>query len=131
MRDPPHVVSQKDHIMSTRNKGNNGEDIASRYLVQAGCGILERNYYIRGGEVDIIFSDGDQTVFCEVKLRTQSKFGTPAESVDMRKQKRICKAALDYAYKNKGIDENYRFDIIEIYRGKINHIKNAFEFISS
>lgn len=115
--------------MNTRTKGNKGEDMAAAYLVQNGCEIVQRNYYIRGGEIDIIFSDKDVTVFCEVKLRTTDRFGTPAEAVGVQKQRRICKAALNYAYKNKTIDEKFRFDIIEIYNGKINHIQNAFEFI--
>ena len=115
--------------MSTRSKGTKGEEEAAWFLEKNGCRILGRNYFIRGGEVDIIFADGGQTVFCEVKLRTQDRYGTPAESVTIKKRKRICKAALDYAYQNKKVDENYRFDIIEIYNGKINHIKNAFEFI--
>ncbi|MGI5849421.1 MAG: YraN family protein [Christensenellales bacterium] len=115
--------------MNTRDKGNKGEDAAAKYLEHRGCRIITRNYYIRGGEVDLIFNEGDETVFCEVKLRTQHRFGMPSEAVDLRKQKHICKAALDYAYKNNKVDEKYRFDIIEIYNGKINHIKNAFEFI--
>ena len=104
--------------------------MAAAYLQESGCRIVVRNYCMRGGEIDIIFLDNDTTVFCEVKLRNQDRFGTPAEAVGITKQKRICKAALDYAGKNKTVDEKYRFDIIEIYRGKLNHIKNAFEFIS-
>lgn len=115
--------------MNTRNKGNNGEAIAAAYLESRKCVILARNYYIRGGEVDIIFRDADTIVFCEVKLRRQSRFGTGAEAVDCTKQKRICKAALDWASSNKNVDEKYRFDIIEVDNGKINHIKDAFEFI--
>ncbi len=116
--------------MNTKSKGSKGEDIAADYLAQNGCEILQRNYYIRGGEIDIICKDGEAVVFCEVKLRNSDKFGVPSEAVGISKQKRISKAALDYAYKNKTIDENYRFDIIEIYNGKINHIRNAFEFIA-
>jgi putative endonuclease len=115
--------------MNAKETGKKGEDSAAAYLERNGCGIIKRNYYIRGGEIDIIFSDGDLTVFCEVKSRTQQRFGSPAEAVDSRKQKRICKAALDYIVNNKSIDENYRFDIIEFNNGRINHIKNAFEFI--
>lgn len=115
--------------MSSRDKGNAGEDKAAQYIQNLGCTVLARNYYIRGGEVDIIFSDGGATVFCEVKTRSQSRFGTPAEAVDKRKIQRICKAALDYAYKNKNVDEKYRFDIIEVDNGRINHIRHAFEFI--
>ncbi len=117
-------------MMSTRDRGNRGEDIAAAYIAQCGGKLLARNHYVRGGEVDIIFADENVIVFCEVKLRANGRFGTAAEAVDGRKQKRICKAALDYAISHKIIDESLRFDIIEINHGKINHIKNAFEFIA-
>lgn len=115
--------------MNTRSRGNRGEDIAARYIEQSGGRILARNYYVRGGEVDIIFEQDGVTVFCEVKLRTSGRFGSGAEAVTPVKQRRICRAALDYAYNNKSIDETFRFDIIEITGGKISHIKNAFEYI--
>ncbi len=111
-----------------RTVGDRGEAMAAAYLEGIGCTILARNYCVRGGEVDIIFKDGDVIVFCEVKFRSSDKFGTPAEAVDKTKQKRICHAALDYAYKKNCIDESLRFDIIEIVNDKINQIKNAFEF---
>lgn len=113
----------------SRAIGNKGEDIANEFLIKQGFLVLARNYYIRGGEVDIIFADGDTTVFCEVKLRASNNYGDPSEAVDIRKQQRICRAALGFAYKNKRVDENYRFDIIEIIGKYVNHIKNAFEFI--
>jgi putative endonuclease len=115
--------------MNKRNRGNKGETKAAAYLESCGCIILVRNHYARGGEVDIIFREADRIVFCEVKARGQSKFGTGAEAVNWTKQKRICKAALDWASSNKNIDEKFRFDIIEVDNGKINHIKDAFEFI--
>ncbi len=115
--------------MNTRSRGNAGEDIAARYIEQNGGVILARNHYVRGGEVDIIFRQDGTTVFCEVKLRNTSRFGSGAEAVTPVKQRRICKAALDYTYKNKIIDETLRFDIIEVAGGKIIHIMNAFEFI--
>ena len=113
----------------SRKIGDKGEDTAAAYIEAQGGRILKRNHYIRGGEVDIIFADGSTTVFCEVKARKSDRFGTPAEYVDVRKQQRICRAALDFTLKNKTVDENYRFDIIEIQGGRLNHIKNAFEFI--
>ena len=115
--------------MSTRSKGSRGEDIAADYIEKHGGRILCRNHYVRGGEVDIIYDDNGTFVFCEVKLRTSNRFGTGAEAVDLRKQRRICTAALDYAASNKIIDETLRFDIIEINDGKINQIKSAFSFI--
>lgn len=115
--------------MNTRSMGNRGEDIAAQYIESGGGTILARNHYVRGGEVDIIFEQDGMTVFCEVKLRSTNRFGTGAEAVTTAKQRRICRAALDYVYKNKSIDERFRFDIIEVAGGKISHIKDAFEFI--
>ncbi len=114
--------------MNMRERGDRGEAQAAAFLEGQGCIILERNYCIRGGEVDIIFRDGETVVFCEVKTRTQGRFGSPAEAVVTSKQRRICRAALDYAYRKNCIDESMRFDIIEIVSDKINHIKCAFEF---
>ncbi len=119
---------QKDIVMS-RAIGNKGEDLAVKFLEDKGFNIIARNYYMRGGEIDIIFADGDTTVFCEVKQRASRKFGEPSQAVDIHKQRKICKAALDYSVKNKNLDENYRFDIIEIIDKYVNHIENAFEFI--
>ena len=113
----------------SRAIGNKGEDLAVKFLEDKGLSIIARNYYMRGGEIDIIFADGDTTVFCEVKQRASSKFGEPSQAVDIHKQRKICKAALDYSVKNKNLDENYRFDIIEIIDKYVNHIENAFEFI--
>jgi putative endonuclease len=115
--------------MSTRSRGSRGEDIAAVYIERNGGAVLARNHYVRGGEVDIIFEEGAITVFCEVKLRSTGRFGTGAEAVTVAKQRRICRAAMDYVYKNKSIDDSFRFDIIEIAGGKINHIRNAFEYI--
>ena len=115
--------------MNMRSRGNAGEDMAVRYIEQMGGTVLARNHYVRGGEVDIIFRQDEAMVFCEVKLRSTDRFGFGAEAVTVVKQRRICKAALDYTYKNKIIDETLRFDIIEVAGGKIIHIKNAFEFI--
>ncbi len=113
----------------SRQAGNKGEDTAAKYLESKGCIIICRNYCIRGAEIDIIFTDGADTVFCEVKQRSTDKFGRPSEAVDINKQKRICKAALDWSIKNKKVDENYRFDIIEIIGSRVSHIKSAFDFI--
>ncbi len=114
--------------MNTRERGDRGEALAAAYLERTGCTVLKRNHCIRGGEVDIIFRDGDTLVFGEVKTRSQSRFGSPAEAVSKKKQRRICRAALDYAFTKNCVDEKMRFDIIEIVNDKIHQIKGAFEY---
>ena len=62
--------------------------------------ILERNFTVRGGEIDIIASDSGTLVFVEVKMRKNSDFGTPAEFVTYGKQRKIIYAANCYLEKN-------------------------------
>lgn len=115
--------------MNMRRRGDRGEAQAVDYLEKKGCTVLARNHCVRGGEVDIIFADADTTVFCEVKLRTQQRFGAGTEAVDEKKRKCICRAALDWAYKHDCLDSPMRFDVIVIYGNTITHYSHAFEFI--
>lgn len=118
--------------MTTKQIGDFGENAACRFLENKGIQVLKRNYYARGGEIDIIAKDGETIVFAEVKTRVSKDYGTPAEFVDYKKQEKIVKTALGYL----GTDDiNMRFDVIEVmYKPKgdtllvteINHIKEAF-----
>lgn len=117
--------------MRGRAAGNAGETAACVYLEKKGWCILERNYTVRGGEIDIIAADGECIVFVEVKTRKSTLYGYPSEFVSERKQQRLISAALNYC----GGDCCMRFDVIEvmyeeicgrIYIKEINHIENAF-----
>lgn len=115
--------------------GQTGEDAAERYLKEKGYRILERNYRLKMGEVDIIALDRDTVVFVEVKTRRGISHGTPAEAVNLRKQRRIVKAATAYIIGKKLVDVSCRFDIISIIVAGdgggtspgIDHIVSAFE----
>jgi putative endonuclease len=111
--------------------GNLGENIACRYLEKYGYKILCRNFSCSQGEIDIIFKDKNEYVFCEVKTRSNEEYGFPAEAVNFYKQKHIWNTAKYFLYKNNILDECVRFDVIEIYmnfsKPIVNHIKNAFE----
>ncbi len=102
--------------MSRYNKdlGDFGEEMAVRYLAENGCGILERNYTVKGGEIDIICMDKEDLVFVEVKTRKSDKYGLPSEAIDRRKAEHIRCAAERY-YQQNPVDCNIRFDAIEVY----------------
>ena len=96
--------------------GRRGEDLAHRYLRNAGLSVIARNYRPNEGdsEVDIVARDGDTVVFVEVKSRTSSHFGSPERAIDGQKQKHIVRAARSYATR-AGIPWNQvRFDTISI-----------------
>ncbi len=112
-------------------RGKLGEDIALEFLTKKGYKLIERNYYSRFGEIDIIMKNDRYIIFVEVKLRKNNKYGTPAEFVTAKKQQKIIITAEDWLLKNK-TELQPRFDVIEIYMPKdnkvsINHIENAFD----
>lgn len=113
--------------------GNLGEDAAVKYLKRKRYIILERNFNVSGGEIDIIAKDGDYVVFIEVKTRSTQEYGTGAEAVNYTKQQRILKAA--QVYMMNFDDVAVRFDVVVVNGtvcGKklkienIEHIENAF-----
>lgn len=110
--------------------GAAGEGRVRLYLRLRGYKILQSNYKIRGGEIDIIAQRGKYLCFVEVKARASGGMGAPAEYVTAAKQRRIIKAAYSYLCRNK-IELMPRFDVAEVVAGKgfmrVNYIKSAFE----
>ena len=68
-----------------RKIGKDGEEIAAKFLLDKGYNILEKNYYTRFGEIDLIASKNDILVFVEVKLKQTEDFGTPEEMIGFSK----------------------------------------------
>jgi putative endonuclease len=69
--------------------GRRGEDLAAHYLERQGLVVLSRNWRCRHGELDLVATDSVRLVVCEVKTRSGTRFGEPAEAVDRRKVARI------------------------------------------
>ena len=113
--------------MNKRAFGNEGEQAACDYLVRKGWEILDRNVRRGRGEIDIIARKRKITAFIEVKRRTTTAFGTPAEAVNAEKQRRIAHAAALYMQQQDLQDACVRFDVIEILSGEIRHIEGAFD----
>ncbi len=121
-------------MMEKKEIGEAGERAAREYLEKTGYRIVDTNFRTRTGEIDIIAYDSTVLVFVEVKTRRSKRFGTPAEAVDWKKQKKIKKTALTYLAKNRLFYGNIRFDIVEVViEGseikKICLIKDAFQAV--
>ena len=112
--------------MNRRKTGQEQEERAARYLEEKGYQILEKNYRIRTGEIDLIARDGRYLVFVEVKYRRDNRMGDPLEAVDVRKQQRIYQTARHYLHQKRWDQIPCRFDVIGITGTQICHIKNAF-----
>ena len=122
-------IKEMVQIYLKKEIGKEGEDIAEKYLKANGYEIVDRNFYARQGEIDIIAKQNKEWVFIEVKTRTNDAFGKPIEAVDNTKQKHLIKAIKYYIYSNRIENQNIRVDVIEVYkigeRHIINHIKQV------
>lgn len=119
---------ENNHKNDTKKIGEKGESIATDFLKRKGYKIIERNFFCKQGEIDIIAKKEEEYIFCEVKTRRNFNYGEPRDSVNYIKRRHIWDATKYYVYKNDLCNKNIRFDVIEVYiynRGNyINHIKN-------
>lgn len=116
--------------MSKKAIGDLGENFAAELYEKSGYTVVARNYHSRYGEIDLIAESEDMLCFVEVKTRNLTSFGTPAEAVDFRKQKKLTLTAMKFLTETESFKQP-RFDVIEIWQqdGKIvryNLIENAF-----
>ena len=108
--------------------GKAAEDLAARYLLDQGLQLITRNYRCRFGEIDLIMRDGKTTVFAEVRLRGNQRFGGAAASVTTQKQRRLIASAQHYLTGQR-TPPLCRFDVITLdglEPSRINWIKDAF-----
>ncbi|MFH1873585.1 MAG: YraN family protein [Pseudomonadota bacterium] len=95
-------------------KGKMGENAACAYLKQHGYKIIERNFRVRIGEIDIIAQKDDILHFFEVKTRFGSKFGGPFAALNFRKKAKIRKTAQWYLAQNKNLNTPCLFGAIGV-----------------
>lgn len=121
-----HAAADKDAV------GRRGEDIAARWLWVHGCRVLYRNYRgPDGGEVDIVCRHGKVLAFVEVKTRTSTAFGRPAQAVTLEKQALILRGASAWLRLLGCPDIAWRYDVVEVLlipgcKPQVNWIQAAF-----
>lgn len=113
-----------------RELGQQGEEMAARYLQKNGYRIIGRNYRTRFGELDIICRKNEILVFVEVKTRRSQIYGAAEEAITPQKIEHIRKAALHYITTQPIKHKEIRFDVITILLNNnqpcLNHIQAAF-----
>ena len=113
------------------SQGRKTESTACRHLTKQGLKLLTRNYRSRFGEIDLIMAHRDTLVFVEVRYRNSERYGTPAETVNRRKQEKLRATAEIYLQQHKTVSTMpCRFDIVAITGdhggGRIDWIQDAF-----
>lgn len=116
--------------MAAHNEtGQQGEELAARYLEKKGYKVLETNWRYMNLEADIIASAGSTLVVAEVKTRSSNFFGEPETFVNRQKQRNLVRAAHEYVQRS-GLDLEVRFDIVSVVLNssgtQISHIEGAF-----
>jgi putative endonuclease len=88
-----------------------GEDFVAKYLISRNYEILDRNWRIREGEIDLVaISEHGVVVFVEVKTRTNSAFGHPLEAITRDKAYRLQRLALAWLTVHHRWGFEYRID---------------------
>lgn len=115
---------------STAQKGREGEEKAVSYLESKGYTIQDRNFRIRGGEIDIIATKDDILVFVEVKSLPNGNTEILSYELNFRKQQKIIETAKFYLEKYRQYNSRViRFDVLAIDvpgLEPVHHIVNAF-----
>ncbi|MGO8819632.1 MAG: YraN family protein [Desulfomonilaceae bacterium] len=120
---------ETDQSLPTRARGARAELLAEQRLVELGYKIVDRNYFCKLGEIDLIATQGGDLVFVEVRSRHSEDALNPLFTLDQRKIKRVIKAAKFYVM-NKDVDSPMRFDVVIVTLGPdpdIEIIQNAFD----
>ena len=101
--------------------GREGENKAADYLKKWGFKIIDRNFKIKFGEIDIIGTAKDKTlVFFEVKTMTKNAADyagvRPEDQMTADKLRKFRKTAQFYANKHRELvhKKGYRLDLITV-----------------
>ena len=116
--------------MGSADLGDRGERAALDALLAAGLALVGRRVRTRLGEIDLVLLDGPVVVFVEVKTRSASGFGSPAEAVTAAKRRRLERLALAFLARRGWGERRCRFDVVEVLpasgRLAVRHIADAF-----
>jgi putative endonuclease len=115
------------------SRGDEGEDLALRWLQRQGLVLVQRHYRVargpgaRGGEIDLVMREPDGTVvFVEVRTRTGLTHGGAAASVGAAKQRSLVFAARHYLARLPGLPP-CRFDVVAIDGERLEWLKGVFD----
>jgi len=95
----------------TRAKGAAAERQGVAWLRRQGYRVLAVNVTNRGGEIDVVATDGDTLCFIEIKARASDRFGPAILAVDATKRRKLTRAAGAYLAMHPW-DGPCRFDVL-------------------
>jgi putative endonuclease len=106
--------------------GREAEDRAAAHMEAQGWELLHRNWRWRRRELDLIVRRDCLVAFVEVRARSGTRYGHPAETVDWRKRRDLTAAARAWAQAHGRPGDVYRFDVMAVLPGApLQHMENA------
>ena len=105
----------------SRAKGNLAEDKASQFLQERGFSIIERNFYSRFGEIDIIALKDEVLHFIEVKSGLD--YESAIQNITPSKLSKFTKTVNVYIKKNS-LDIDFMIDAVVVTPQNIELLEN-------
>lgn len=116
--------------MNKVRKGRRAEQYALDFLLAKGYELFDQNYFLPGGELDLVLKHGSEVVFVEVKSLKNERFIRLEETISQQKLLRLRRACEYWLMHKMAVNPNWRLDFIGLILDnkqavvKIKHIKN-------
>lgn len=114
-----------------RAAGLAAESLAAGWLEDRGYTVVDRNFTVRGGELDLVVTSETVLAFVEVRSRATVDRGRPEETVTPRKMRRVVLAARHWLARHGDLGRDVRFDVVAVTGDgdarEIVHFPGAFE----
>ena len=123
---PPPRATAPERVAARRALGVDGEERAAAWYAAQGYQVVARNWRCRDGELDLIARRGRVYVFCEVKARSSTAFGSPLEAVDVDKRRRIRHLAARWLDGAGVRASDLRFDVVGVVDKHLEVVEGAF-----
>ena len=109
-----------------RRLGAFGEERALRWYLGQGYDLLDRNWRCPQGEIDLVLWRDGTVVFCEVKTRSSTRFGSPFEAVGRDKQRRLRRLGSLWLAEASLRATGLRFDVAAVTGARVEVLEGAF-----
>ena len=95
--------------------GAKGEKLVADFLKAQGYRIIDRNWRIKDGEIDLVaLNKSGRITFIEVKTRSNQNFGHPLEAINKEKALRLQRLALAWLALNNKFGADYGIDCASV-----------------
>jgi putative endonuclease len=109
------MTATHKRISRNRQLGTFGEATVAHHLETLGYDIIEKNWRIKEGEIDLIACDSRALLhFVEVKTRSSLAFGDPLEAIDRNKARRLQRLALAWLATHHQLGSDFSIDVAAV-----------------